>query len=86
MEVALVVLDASYELDMGRTLARTKAGVLAAVGEWAAAVFKVEEGSVQGERSAGQGGMREGRLRSGAAGVVVKVSEIVEKWGRFGTI
>ena len=86
LEVALVVLDASYELDMGRTLATSKASLLSAVGEWAAAVFKVEEGAVQGERSAGQGGMREGRLRSGAAGVVVKVSEIVEKWGRFGTI
>lgn len=82
LELALVVLDASYDLDAGRTLATTKPALVSAVGEWASGLFKVEERG--GERLAGQGGLREGRIRSGAAGVVVKVSEIAEKWGRFG--
>lgn len=81
LELALVVLDASFELDQGRTLATQKATLLGAVGEWAATVFKNEERGVG--KLAGQGGMREGRVRSGAAGVVVKVSDIAEKWGRL---
>jgi len=84
LELALVVLDASYDLDAGRTLATTKPALVSAVGEWASGLFKVEERG--GERLAGQGGLREGRVRSGAAGVVVKVSEIAEKWGRFGVM
>jgi len=84
LELALVVLDASFDLDAGRTLATTKPALISAVGEWASGLFKVEERG--GERLAGQGGLKEGRIRSGAAGVVVKVSEIAEKWGRFGVM
>jgi telomere length regulation protein len=82
LELALVVLDASYDLDAGRTMATTKPALVSAVGEWASGLFKVEERG--GERLSGQGGLKEGRVRSGAAGVVVKVSEIADKWGRFG--
>jgi telomere length regulation protein len=82
LELSLVVLDASYELDGGRTLANQKASLLTAAGEWASRVFQNEEKGV--DRLSGQAGMREGRVRSGAAGVVVKVSEIAEKWGRLG--
>ena len=81
LEIALVVLDASFELDSGRTLATGKSTILLGTGEWANAVFSSEE---SGELTSGQGGMREGRVRAAAAGVVVKVAEIGEKWGRLG--
>jgi len=84
MELALVALDGSVDLDFGRTLAMDKAGLLMGVGEWAGGVFEKESGG--GEVAAGQGGMREGRIRAGAAGVVLKISEISEKWGRMGML
>ncbi|WVQ84635.1 hypothetical protein IAT38_006790 [Cryptococcus sp. DSM 104549] len=82
LELALVCLDAAVELDAGRTLAMDKAALVMAVGEWASGVFEVENEG--GEVSAGQGGKREGKVRAEAAGVVVKIGEIGEKWGRFG--
>ncbi|ORX40562.1 telomere length regulation protein-domain-containing protein [Kockovaella imperatae] len=82
LEMALVVLDASRDLDGGRTLAMDKHALLMAVGEWASGVFKLEEHG-NGVKAAGQGGLREGRVRAAAAGVVVKVSDIAEKWGRL---
>ena len=81
LELALVVLDASWDLDGGRTLAMDSHALLMGVGEWASGVFKIEEGG--GVMAAGQGGSREGRVRAAAAGVVVKVSDIAEKWGRL---
>ena len=81
LELALVALDASYDLDQGWTLAMNKPALVLGVGEWATGVFSVEEkgGLVAG----GQGGLREGRVRAAAAAVVVKVSDIGEKWGRL---
>ena len=84
LEIALVVLDASFELDGGRTLALDKSHLLLGVGEWASSVFQAEE--MGGTVASGQGGLREGRVRAAAAGVVVKVSEIGEKWGRMDMI
>ncbi|WVR07650.1 hypothetical protein IAU60_004692 [Kwoniella sp. DSM 27419] len=82
LELALVALDAAFELDSGRTLAIDKPALILGVGEWATRVFQDEtEG---GRVAAGQGGVREGRLRANAAGVVLKVGEIGEKWGHLG--
>lgn len=78
LELALAALDASVELDAGRTLALDHAELVLATGEWAHAAFEREQ---QGLRNAGQGGAREGRVRADAAGVVVKIAEIGEKWG-----
>ncbi|OXG77861.1 telomere length regulation protein [Cryptococcus neoformans var. grubii Br795] len=82
LELTLVCLDISVDLDGGRTLAMDKAALVMAVGEWASGVFKVE--SEGGEVSAGQGGRIEGKIKAEAAGVVVKVGEIGEKWGHMG--
>lgn len=82
LELTLVCLDISVDLDGGRTLAMDKSALVMAIGEWASGVFKVE--SEGGEVSAGQGGRIEGKIKAEAAGVVVKVGEIGEKWGRMG--
>lgn len=82
LELALVCLDTSFDLDQGRTLAADHGAPLLATGEWAQAVFETEERG--GAVAAGQGGMREGRVRVAAAGVVVKVAEMGEKWGHLG--
>lgn len=82
LELVLVALDTSVELDTGRTLAIDKPELILAVGEWATGVFEIENKG--GAVSAGQGGMREGRVRATAAGVVVKIAEIGEKWVTVG--
>lgn len=82
LELALVALDTSVELDKGRTLAMDKPELVLAVGEWATGVFEVENKG--GQVSAGQGGMREGRVKATAAGVVVKIAEIGDKWVAVG--
>jgi telomere length regulation protein len=81
LELALVALDGAAELDQGRTMAMDKPELVLALGEWASGVFDVE--SKGGMVAAGQGG-REGRIRAGAAAVVVKVAEVGEKWGHLG--
>lgn len=78
LELALAALDASVELDAGRTLALDHAELVLAVGEWAHGAFEREQA---GLKNAGAGGSREGRVRADAAGVVVKIAEIGEKWG-----
>jgi telomere length regulation protein len=82
LELVLVSLDTSVELDKGRTLAYDKPELILAAGEWASGVFEVENRG--GKVSAGQGGMREGRVKATAAGVVVKIAEIGEKWVSVG--
>ncbi|KIR53446.1 telomere length regulation protein [Cryptococcus gattii Ru294] len=84
LELTLVCLDISVDVDGGRTLAMDKSALVMAIGEWASGVFKVE--SEGGEVSAGQGGRIEGKIKAEAAGVVVKVGEIGEKWGRMGVV
>lgn len=81
LELALAALDASVDLDAGRALALDHAELVLATGEWAHATFEREQ---QGLRHAGHGGSREGRVRADAAGVVVKIAEIGEKWGAVG--
>lgn len=79
LELSLAVLDAAVDLDTGRTLATDTPQLILAAGEWAGSVFESES---KGRVAAGGGGAREGRLRATAAGVVVKIAEIGDKWGR----
>jgi telomere length regulation protein len=76
LELALVCLDASKELDGGRTLVTDKMNVLMSTGEWAGQLFESEHKGVSTGMNAG--GISEGRTRKAAAGVIVLVSEIVE--------
>lgn len=81
LELCLVCLDGAVDLDQGRFLITDKSALVLGVGEWAMKIFEREE---RGEKAAGAGGEREGRIRAAAAGVAVKISEITEKWSELG--
>jgi len=79
LELALVVLDACVELDGGRSLSLEHTALLLAAGEWAQGLFaRLEKGILV----KGGGGAVEIRLRKAAAGVVIKVDEVAERWRR----
>ena len=80
LELALVVLDASRDLDGGRTLMVEKGGLMMGAAEWGEMVFMRTE---KGERVLGEGGEAEGRVRRASAGLCVLIGEIREKWGRL---
>nr|ODN92509.1 telomere length regulation protein [Cryptococcus depauperatus CBS 7841] len=84
LELTLVCLDISIDLDRGRTLAMDHTGLIMAVGEWASSVFKMENEG--GGVAAGQGIRKGGGIRAEAAGVVIKMGEIGEKWGHVSGI
>ncbi|OCH95315.1 telomeric DNA binding protein [Obba rivulosa] len=79
LELALVVLDGSLDLDGGRTLGLEHTALLFAAGEWAKEVYERLE---QGVRVLGGGGVQELALRRAAAGVLLKVDELSSKWKR----
>lgn len=75
MEVLLVVLDATVALDGGHALMRSVGGGANLVGdvkEWAEEVFESEE------RRGGEG--RVGRTGRAAAGVLLRIDEVLQKW------
>ncbi len=77
LELALVTLDTSKDLDGGRTLSTDHMDALVATGNWAGKIFEAEE---RGELTTiNAGGKSEGRTRQAAAGVVVLISEIVDQ-------
>jgi telomere length regulation protein len=79
LELALIVLDECVELDGGRTLSLEHTALLLAAGEWAQGLFaRLEKGVLV----KGGGGAGEMRLRKAAAGVVIKVDEVAERWRR----
>ncbi|THH13840.1 hypothetical protein EW146_g6422, partial [Bondarzewia mesenterica] len=79
LELALVVLDGCAELDSGRSMGLEHPALLLATGEWAGEVFgRLEKGVL----IRGGGGAAEARLNKAAAGVVIKVSELSERWKR----
>ena len=79
LELALLVLDACVELDGGRSLSLEHTALLLAAGEWAQGLFaRLEKGVLV----KGGGGAAEVRLRKAAAGVVIKVDEMSERWRR----
>jgi telomere length regulation protein len=79
LELALIVLDGSVDLDAGRALALEHTALLRGVGDWATSIFSSLE---KGERAKGGGGALEIRLVRAAAGVCVKVEEVGQRWGR----
>ncbi|WVW86203.1 hypothetical protein I302_108245 [Kwoniella bestiolae CBS 10118] len=82
LELCLVVLDTCVELDGGRSLTMDRSDLLLGIGEWATTIFQNEmEGN---EVAGGQGGRAEGRIRAGAAAVVLKVGEVGERFGGMG--
>lgn len=79
LELALIILDGSLDLDGGRSLGLEHTRLVLSAGEWAGNLLSWLE---QGLRVAGGGGIQEVRLQRGAAGVMLKVQEISERWGR----
>ena len=79
LELTLIVLDGCLDLDGGRSLGLEHTRLVLSAGEWAGNLLNWLE---QGLRVAGGGGTQEVRLRRGAAGVMLKVEEISERWGR----
>ncbi|KAJ7582808.1 telomere length regulation protein-domain-containing protein [Mycena floridula] len=79
LELALVVLDRSFELDGGRSLGLEQTALLLGTGEWAEGVFSRLE---KGIRIGGGGGAQEVRLRRVVAAVLLKVDAITSKWRR----
>nr|XP_019010363.1 uncharacterized protein I206_04832 [Kwoniella pini CBS 10737]OCF49144.1 hypothetical protein I206_04832 [Kwoniella pini CBS 10737] len=85
LELILVILDISFELDKGRSLFLDKSELVLGIGEFATTIFQNE---ISGnEISGGQGGLTsEGRIKAIAAATVLKVGEIGEKWGGLSMI
>ncbi|KAI9456255.1 telomere length regulation protein-domain-containing protein [Lactarius psammicola] len=79
LELALVVLDTCVEIDGGRSLSLEHTALLLAAGEWAQGLFALLE---KGILVKGGGGIAEVRLKKAAAGVVIKVDEVSERWKR----
>jgi len=79
LELALVALDGCLDLDGGRSLGLEHTRLVLSAGEWAGNLLNWLE---QGLRVAGSGGAQEVRLKRGAAGVMLKVQDISERWGR----
>ena len=79
LELALIVLDGCLDLDGGRSLGLEHTRLVLSAGEWAGNLLNWLD---QGLRVAGGGGTQEVRLKRGAAGVMLKVQEISERWGR----
>lgn len=80
-ELALVVLDASVDLDGGRELGLEKTRLLLATREWASEVFRRLEESGGIEIDDGSGDALN-RVRRGAAGVLLKIEEVMDRWKR----
>lgn len=80
LELSIVALDASRDLDDGRTLMVDHAGLILTVSEWGELVFAQTE---KGERVLGEGGEAEGRVRRASAGLCVLVAGIRERWIRL---
>ncbi|KAI0362718.1 hypothetical protein OH77DRAFT_1442575 [Trametes cingulata] len=79
LELALIVLDASLDLDGGRSLGLEHTALLLGTGEWAGKVLSAVE---EGAKVLGGGGAQEVRLRRAAAGVLLKVDELSSRWRR----
>ena len=77
MELAIVVVDGSLELDGGKTLALEHTTLLLAAGEWGSSVLSRLE---KGVKALGGGGVQEIKLRRAAAGLVLKVDELSSRW------
>ncbi|KAH0584293.1 DNA replication checkpoint protein tel2 [Termitomyces sp. J132] len=79
LELALVVLDGCLEIDGGRTISLEYTTLLLGVGEWAGCLFAQLE---KGIKVQGTGGVHEIKLRRAAAGVLLKIDDLISKWRR----
>ncbi|KAL4253851.1 TEL2 family protein [Abortiporus biennis] len=79
LELAVVILDESLDLDGGRSLSLEHTALVVGAGEWAGQILTQLE---KGVRVLGGGGIQEARLRRAAAGVIIKVDEVTSKWRR----
>jgi telomere length regulation protein len=79
LELALVVLSGSLEIDGGRILSLEHTTLILGVREWATKVFNSLE---KGIKFRGGGGLHETKLSRAAAGVLLKSDELRSKWGR----
>lgn len=79
LELALVVLDGALELDGGRILGLEHTTLVLGLREWAEKVFTSLE---RGLRVQGGGGVHEVKLNRAAAGVLLKIDELMGKWSR----
>ncbi|GAA5880743.1 hypothetical protein JCM16303_004335 [Sporobolomyces ruberrimus] len=77
MELILLILSSSHSLDGGQTLTRSSFELLSEAQSWAEEVFEAEE--------AKSGGAAVGRAGRAAAGVLLRLEEILGRWrGRVG--
>ncbi|GAA5892867.1 Tel2p [Sporobolomyces salmoneus] len=77
MELILLLLSSSHSLDGGQTLTRSSFELLSEVQSWAEEVFEMEENK--------SGGAAVGRSGRAAAGVLLRLEEILGRWrGRVG--
>lgn len=79
LELALMVLDGSVDLDGGRSLSLEHTALVMGVGEWASAILTTLE---KGTRVLGGGGAQEVKMKRAAAGVILKVEEATSRWRR----
>ncbi|KAI0371744.1 telomeric DNA binding protein [Pilatotrama ljubarskyi] len=79
LELVLIVLDGSLDLDGGRSLGLEHTPLILGAGEWAGKVLGILE---EGAKVPGGGGVQEVRLRRAAAGVILKVDELTSRWRR----
>ncbi|KAH7106082.1 telomere length regulation protein-domain-containing protein [Auriculariales sp. MPI-PUGE-AT-0066] len=79
LEVALVILEGCVELDGGKSLALEHTTKILATEEWSRGIFEALE---KGLRIRGGGGANETRMTAAAAGVAVKVTEVLDRWRR----
>ncbi|KAF8985620.1 telomere length regulation protein-domain-containing protein [Cyathus striatus] len=78
-ELALVVLDGCLDLDDGRLISLEHTALLLGAGDWAGKVFSLLDKGIQAQ---GAGGLHETKLKSVAAGVLLKVDELTSRWRR----
>lgn len=81
LELALVVLDTSFELDGGRELALEQAMLLAGTQDWATQIFTLldDQGGVATNVGSGEA---LNRVRRASAGVLLRIEEILDRWRR----
>lgn len=81
LELALVVLDASYDLDSGRTLSLEHTSLISGTRGWTSEIFNrldAQGGIAFDDRSA------EGlnKVRRAAAGILLRIEEMLDQWRR----
>ena len=80
LDLALVTLDGCIDLDQGRSISLEHTSLLMATREWGGRVLELFEGGVR--LRGGGGKMSEVNIQGAAAGLVLKVEEIISRWQR----